>query len=142
MRFRPDRRPSTRQVAREAWRSEPPAERLGLLYSVFEDPDEAVAFCSLYCVWILQSKRTAACVAAIAGTYADTDMAGSGSRSAACTGAREHGDVGKRFSSWRPTGSRSEQRDTADDHSLFSAGQKYRRRGGRVSRRGLSDACH
>src|ERR1700722_7210330 len=118
------------------------ALRLVLLYSVFEDSDEAVVICSLCCVWILQSKRTAACVAAIAGTYADTDMAGSGSRSAACTGTRKHGDVGKRFSSWRPTGSWSEQRNTADDHSLFAAGQKYRRCGGSVSGRRLSDAGH
>src|ERR1700722_7399009 len=117
------------------------ALRLVLLYSVFEDSDEAVVICSLCCVWILQSKRTAACVAAIAGTYADTDMAGSGSRSAACTGARKHGVVGKRFSSWRSTGGWSEQRDAADHHSLFAIGQEHWRRGGRVSRRGLSDAC-
>ncbi len=51
------------------------------------DCNKTLHLCSLCCVCVWRSKRVEACVAAIAGTYASTDMAGESARSPARRGA-------------------------------------------------------
>jgi len=52
---------------------------------------------SLCCVRVCQPERTEAFVAAIAGTYANSDMAGFASRSPACRRAENTETSGKDF---------------------------------------------